>query len=116
KLPENLSYVHEADFFALLEAGKGNVQIDFPHNLKLEKSYQQIRCYFQNQDSNQPDFEEILHVPGKISLDNGAAITAIYTESLPEEDEYTYICPAGKVAVPLHIRTRRAGDRMSWKG
>lgn len=117
KLPENLSYVHEEDFFALLEADKGNVRIDFPHNLKLERSYQEIRFYFQNESAHHPAFEKELNVPGQTSLENGSVITAVYTESLPrEEDEYTYICPAGEVAVPLHIRTRRAGDRISWKG
>lgn len=116
KLPENLSYVHEADFFALLEVNRGNVQIDFPCNLKLEKSYQKIRFYFQSRDARQPVHEETLHVPGQISLENDSIITAVYTDVIPEEDEHTYICPAEGVSIPLHIRTYRAGDRMSWRG
>src|SRR5699024_1699855 len=39
ELPKNLSYIHEDDFFRLLESKAGHVQIDFPRVLKVKRSY-----------------------------------------------------------------------------
>lgn len=116
KLPENLSYVHEAQFFALLEANKGNVQIDFPRNLKLEKSYQKLNFFFQSQTFHIRSFQEKLNIPEEVELPDGSKVTAIYTDIPREQDEYTYLCVSEEIAMPLHIRTRQAGDRMGWKG
>lgn len=116
KLPENLSYVHEAHFFALLEANKGNVQIDFPRNLKLERSYQKLNFFFQDQVFQIPSFQERLNIPGETELQDGSKVTAMYTDTPREQAEHTYLCATEKIALPLHIRTRQAGDRMSWEG
>lgn len=116
KLPENLSYAHEDHFFALLE-NKGNARIDFPCKLKVEKSYQQIRFYFQHQVSEHPVIPGgVLNVPGEIVLHDGSILSAVYTDEPIEQDEHSYLCTTESIAMPLHIRARQAGDRMSWKG
>src|SRR5699024_11009680 len=117
KKPGNLSYVHESHFFALLENEKGNSQIDFPSNLKLEKSYHKLIIYFKDQESQTSSIEKTINLPGKVNLQNGSKIIASYTNILPEkQDENIYICAADRINLPLHMRTRRGGDRMSWKG
>ena|SRR5690625_189718 len=115
-LPENLSYVHEDHFFSLLE-NEGNARIDFPRNLKVEKTYQQIRFYFQSQVSEHPFMlEEKLDVPGEIMLHDGSILSARFIDIPEEQNEHSYLCTSENTAIPLHIRTRQAGDRMSWKG
>src|SRR5699024_766044 len=115
-LPENLSYVHEDHFFALLE-NEGNARIDFPHNLNVEKTYQQIRFYFQNQAAVHPSMlEEQLHVPGQIVLHDGSILSARFIDIPDEQSEHTYLGTSENPAMPLHIRTRQAGDRMRWTG
>lgn len=114
-LPMSLSYVHEEYFFSLLKVDKGNVQIDFPDHLKIERSYETILFHFQTKATPQPSFQETLTIPGQIRLPDGSELIARYTAAPQQEDRYTYYLTP-EVALPLHVRTRVPGDRMSWQG
>ncbi|AXI07558.1 tRNA lysidine(34) synthetase TilS [Oceanobacillus sp. 143] len=116
ELPKDLSYVHEEYFFALLEHNKGNTRIDFPSNLKLEKSYDRLTFYFADINPHDPSYDETLALPGKVVLQDGSAVYAEYADKIETSDPFLYTCNIDQVKRPLHIRTRRAGDRMSWKG
>lgn len=73
RLPKDLSYVHEEQFFALLQSGKGNVQIDFPAHLKLEKVYGKLMFYFFMQERvHHPSYYKTLEVPGRIDFPDGS--------------------------------------------
>ncbi|MEN2766706.1 tRNA lysidine(34) synthetase TilS [Ornithinibacillus xuwenensis] len=115
-LPENLSYIHEEHFFSLLANDKSNVQIDFPRHLKVEKAYNKLILYFQTDEHKMLEYHEVLSVPGKVILPDGAVVTATYSNEVKTQSNHTYICLASHVALPLHVRTRREGDRMSWNG
>ncbi len=116
RMPGNLSYVHEDDFFALLESDKSSLCIDFPGDLKVEKSYGNCVLSFRKQCGIHADFHTALPVPGTVTLPDGAVITSAYTDIPDSRDEYTYICRPEEIVMPLHIRSRRNGDRMGWKG
>src|SRR5699024_368467 len=113
KLPKNLSYVHENYFFGLLN-NDGNIEIDFPHHLKIKKSYEKITFYFAQSLSQDTTFHEVLSIPGTVYLPEGN-LSAMYTNKLETQHPYSLFIPVD-TPLPLHIRTRRAGDRMSWKG
>lgn len=114
ELPKDLTYVHEEQFFALLNSKKSNKRIDFPNKLKLEKIYQKmVFCFMEPGQSN---FHEILHIPGEIKLPDGSMFKAFFTNDRGVQNEYAYLCPKDGVALPLHVRTRHAGDRMQWEG
>ncbi|SDQ04186.1 tRNA lysidine(34) synthetase TilS [Virgibacillus salinus] len=116
ELPKNLSYVHEEQFFALLESDSGNVQIDFPDSLKLRKIYQKAVFCFSNDQSHPVSYHKIVDIPGEVKLPNGITVTANYTGCPDSNSDTEYICNKASVALPLHIRTRQNGDRMSWRG
>ncbi|MFD2045558.1 tRNA lysidine(34) synthetase TilS [Ornithinibacillus salinisoli] len=118
ELPDNLSYVHEEQFFALIKKDQGNVQIDFPRQLYVEKSYHTLRFSFEKSNPQDLSFHHLLDIPGEVILPNGSRISATYIENLEVTsiDVNTYVCSAEKVVLPLHIRTRKNGDRMKWKG
>ncbi|WP_373894558.1 tRNA lysidine(34) synthetase TilS [Virgibacillus sp. CBA3643] len=117
RLPKDLSYVHEEQFFALLQSGKGNVQIDFPAHLKLEKVYGKLMFYFFMQERvHHPSYYKTLEVPGRIDFPDGSVVTAVYSNTYHGQHKYSYFCNSEEIALPLHIRTRLAGDRMRWKG
>lgn len=116
KLPENLSYVHEETFLSLLDKPEGNVQLDFPHGLTLEKSYETLLLYYKDQYPENNSFHQTIHIPATLDFPDGAKLTASYTDSPREEDKYIFVCDVNKVTLPLYIRTRQNGDRMSWKG
>jgi tRNA(Ile)-lysidine synthase len=116
RLPGNLSYVHEDAFFTLLETGKSNVTINFPRRLQVEKSYEQIIFSFLDSNPQNSAFQKVLHIPSKIDLPNGSKLIASYTKAPLQAGDYFWACDAEKIALPLHIRTRQPGDRMSWAG
>lgn len=117
ELPKNISYVHEEHFFQLLGSYDGNVQIDFPHNLKVTRSYQNVMFHFPNEHPQKvPSFHELLEIPGKVELPDGSSIVAKWTEQPNSDTIYSYSCKLDSVALPLHIRTRKAGDRMTLQG
>ncbi|MEN1966445.1 tRNA lysidine(34) synthetase TilS [Lentibacillus sp. N15] len=115
ELPKDLSYVHEEHFFALLTTNKANIQMDFPRQLKVEKSYQTLRFYFLFYALRNIELNEALAVPGEAILPDGSMVRTEWTED-PVENEHTYVCGKDQIALPLHIRTRQDGDRMRWKG
>lgn len=116
RLPKDLSYTHEAYFFSLLEGGKGNVQIDFPFDLTLEKSYNNLSFYFSDQGPHDSSYCKTLNIPGTTMLPDGTVIHAEMIEQLPLGERDSYVCKLEEIQLPLHIRTRKPGDRMRWKG
>jgi tRNA(Ile)-lysidine synthase len=115
-LPKDLSYVHEEQFFALLHRQTGNAQIDFPAGLKVEKSYNQLRCHFCDDLHCSSSFHKHIKIPGKTILPDGSAIIAKYVDAFSEETKDSFCFDASQVALPLHIRTRKHGDKMHLKG
>jgi tRNA(Ile)-lysidine synthase len=116
-LPKDLSYVHEEQFFALLQREEGNIRLDFPSALKLENSYGRMSLYFSDlQTVPDHSYHYTLNVPGKLDLPDGSTITANFDEINTVQENLSYIFSAEQVTLPLHIRTRKPGDRMSWKG
>lgn len=117
ELPDQLTYIHEELFLTLFGVGTSNKTIDFPNELILERSYDQAIIYYQQQAK----FAEQLHilipeVPSTITLPNGATLTAKYADTRMTELPNTYFFSQGQVTFPLHIRNRKQGDRMSWRG
>lgn len=115
QLPKNLSYVHEKKFFNLLHKSSGNTQIDFPHNLKLKKVYETFTFSFADNFLKKNRVSEAIEIPGKTQWYDGM-VTAFYTDSPDEQSDMCYACGRNDIALPLHIRPRRDGDRMRWKG
>ncbi|TFJ92985.1 tRNA lysidine(34) synthetase TilS [Lentibacillus salicampi] len=115
-IPKKISYVHEVQFFTILNDRHGNVRIDFPHRLKLERSYQNISLYFMNGKPEPLSYHMLIALPGETVLPNGGAIAADVTSNPGIPDDMVYVCDKETVALPLHIRTRKPGDRLRWRG
>lgn len=115
-LPKDLSYVHEDQFFSLMASQKSNVQIDFPRHLKVEKAYNKLIFYFNHEELTSPEFHHLIPIPGEVNLPNGSKLIATYIDNVPKQNENTYIGLESNIALPLHIRFREEGDRMTWKG
>ncbi|RLL41669.1 tRNA lysidine(34) synthetase TilS [Oceanobacillus piezotolerans] len=114
-LPKYLSYVHEEQFLSLLKHS-GNIKIDFPLQLKVEKSYNTITLRFLPENPKNHAFQELLPVPGKVILPDGDSLTAVFADEIRTNDVFTYYCNLKSIELPLRVRTRKPGDRMTWKG
>lgn len=116
ELPDNLSYTHEDIFFKLLEGDKGHTMIDFPSNLQIERSYKELNFFFKNTVYSQATCEQILQIPGSVQLPDGGNLVIDYAKKIPKQDQYTLVCHAEHVSLPLAVRVRKQGDKMSWRG
>ncbi|HLS61641.1 MAG TPA: tRNA lysidine(34) synthetase TilS [Virgibacillus sp.] len=116
KLPRHLTYVHEELFFKLLHDDQGNAQLDFPGHLKVEKSYGELIFSFTDSDIQETGFNKEVSIPGKTILPDGSFMIANLTEDPFEADETVLVSRVKDLVLPLHIRTRQPGDRLSWKG
>lgn len=115
-LPGQLSYVHEEQFFALMNEDTGNAQLDFPQMLKLNRAYDRLTFYFEHSYPPSASFHHTLTIPGRTYLPKGSLITATYTAAREKESPFSLYVAANAVTFPLHVRTRENGDRMSWTG
>ncbi|MED3574080.1 tRNA lysidine(34) synthetase TilS [Cytobacillus praedii] len=113
--PTSLSALHIENVFALMSSPHPSGTLHFPNGLKVVRSYEKCQFLFRLQPIQSYRFE--MKEPGKIELPNGSCIILEFTN-----------CPEGSIQanslllqrddslLPLVIRTRKDGDRMSLKG
>jgi tRNA(Ile)-lysidine synthase len=113
--PASLSALHIDQVLSLIRHPQPSGTLDFPDSLKLIRSYRQLS--FQFEKMNAFDFHFELTEPGTVTLPTGAKVKM--EMSLREESDhnscYAWFDP-DKIELPVKIRTRKNGDRMSLKG
>lgn len=118
-MPDQLTHMHESIFLSLINEEENNKVVHFPKQLFIERSYGNLFFYFKEENSTSKEFyREISEIPARISLPNGAIVSITYVDKFLENnhDKYTYVCLEEQLTFPIHIRTRRPGDRMRYKG
>jgi tRNA(Ile)-lysidine synthase len=115
-IPSDLSSIHISSFLTFLERKDPSGSLDFPNGLKIIRSYDCCTFTFQEERMDQYHFK--LEIPSVLSLPNGHAIISEVWEHYPKEltGNDVFIIDSESVSLPLHVRTRRAGDRMTLKG
>lgn len=116
KLPSVLTYTHEDNFYALLMSESSHVRINFPQQLLIEKSYDQIYVYFKSSIPEKIFEQKQLNVPGKVVLPDGSILKAELTTGIHPTNSHSHIFQGTKQDLPLYVRTRQPGDRMTWAG
>ncbi|WP_028781794.1 tRNA lysidine(34) synthetase TilS [Thalassobacillus devorans] len=113
---EDFSYIHEEQFFDFLTRDIANAELDWPGGLRLRRNYERITLHFGNTEKPVP-YRSTLDIGDTYRLPDGSELSAKVVSGyhLPE-DTCTFTCDLTHVELPLIIRTRRAGDRMTWKG
>lgn len=114
-IPKDVSYIHEEDFFSLIDQTKGTKILHFPNNLYIERSYEVVSFYFK-QEKEDNKLLQTITIPSEQVILHDFTITAEVTSKREEEDDHTYYCAIDGIKEPLMIRTRQAGDRIRWKG
>src|SRR5699024_2106512 len=100
-----VTYVHEADFFALFEEEKSNVSIDLPGQLQMLKVYDAIMFRFQADEAitREENTSLELVIPGEITLEDGSKLISSWESQLAGEEIDTYCIPVDKVKLPLYV-------------
>jgi tRNA(Ile)-lysidine synthase len=113
--PSSLSAIHIDQIFSLIHHLHPSGKLDFPEGLKVIRSY--LQCYFQFEVENSQSYHFELGDPGQIDLPNFGKLMMDYVNS-PSNASNSCIAlfHADKIKLPLLVRTRKNGDRMSLKG
>ena len=114
-LPQ-LSYNHEQLFLSLLDEATQNQQLHFPKDLIIEVVYDNLELYFKK-EAQEAFHTYVYDIPATISLPGGAELDITVTdEKTKEKGPFEFVCAASEVTFPIHIRTRKPGDRMRYRG
>ncbi|KAB7664963.1 tRNA lysidine(34) synthetase TilS [Bacillus sp. B1-b2] len=114
EMPASLSALHIERIIELLKSPHSSGNIDLPNGLKVKKSYQFL--HFQlNFNPNEPFCYEISKM-GELLLPNGYNIKVEYINSEYETNRNCILLDLASVSFPLIVRSKKDGDRMSWKG
>lgn len=113
--PASLSAVHIDQLLNLMKNPHPSGTLDLPNGLKVIRSYRQ--CHFQFEFTHSQSYQYNLEVPGSIKLPGGGIIKAEYADSavFSSNAEAAVFAPE-RVKLPLIVRTRKDGDRISLKG
>ena len=114
KRPASLSAIHIDYFFSLIESSNPSGSLDFPSGLKVNRSYR--LCHFLFSNENNSGFYLEISEPGKYRIPNGDAITVRYTKQPAEITTDSILLKRQDISLPIIVRTKEEGDRMSIKG
>jgi tRNA(Ile)-lysidine synthase len=113
--PAALSAIHIDQVFSVIHQSGPSGKLDLPNGLKVIRSYLNLSFQFDVTDVQKYYFE--ISKPGRIELPSGGCIQMEYIDKEPFDTTRCYaIFSAEEMKLPLIVRSRRLGDRMSLKG
>ncbi|MDQ0273083.1 tRNA lysidine(34) synthetase TilS [Cytobacillus purgationiresistens] len=113
--PPSLSATHIENVFSLLTNPHPSGTLNFPNGLTIVRSYQ--KCYFHfSIKAPVHTYCFNLHGPGEIKLPYGGRITLEYTDKNEGDSCSDWLLLPSSLTLPLIIRTRKDGDRMTLRG
>lgn len=102
---------HHAELvYQLIKSNKANVSIHLPNNIKAVKAYDILILTNEQVDTNEYEIEIIKYV----NLPNGKNIEVVERSKLT--DNNVIRLSSDEVCLPLHVRSRRNGDKIYIKG
>lgn len=113
--PASLSATHIDQVLSLVNQSHPSGKLDFPDGLKVSRSYR--FCHFQFQSDPIQTYWLEMEKPGCYVLPGFGTITMEYVEALADkQSDQSALFQADTLYLPLIVRTRRSGDRMTLKG
>ncbi|OIJ17532.1 tRNA lysidine(34) synthetase TilS [Anaerobacillus alkalilacustris] len=114
-MPE-ITTIHIEEFLSFLKNSHPSGQIQFPKGLTIKKSYDECTFTF-NRITQTTSYQFDFPIPGIVTVKKGNIIGEVL-EALPNVNlnENAIVCDLEKLTLPLTIRTRKKGDRLSYKG
>lgn len=101
---------HASLIYNLICSNRANISIYLPNNVRAIKSYNNFMLVFDSLKSNEYEIE----ISEFVNLPNGKNIQLVKKTSL--NDNNVIRLSSSDVCLPLHVRTRKNGDKMCIKG
>jgi tRNA(Ile)-lysidine synthase len=110
-----IGFRHIEMVLALADAGESGKRLSLPHGLRVEKEYADIVFYLAGvQTAAVPARLWLLRIPGNTMIGEfGCRFEASYTSGSKPADNWEVHLDPERLRLPLAVRTRRAGDRIS---
>ena len=116
---EKISYIqsiHIEKVLSLLAGEHPSSRVDLPLGLQALRSYHICKLTFH--PPHVESYHYTLKVPGHIDLPGGYRITATILDEFPQgkTNRNFFVCDPNNITLPIVVRTRQPGDRMTIKG
>lgn len=117
-VPSSIATIHINQLLSLLVNENPSGTLHFPKGLIVTKSYKQCTLAINQEEKKHSLLSYSLSVPGEVFIKDDFSIRAEWIEGIPEKIDGIdfFICNPDVLALPLHIRSRSDGDRMTIKG
>ncbi|MBY0124446.1 tRNA lysidine(34) synthetase TilS [Bacillus sp. S/N-304-OC-R1] len=113
--PASLSAIHIENVFSLMSSPHPSGTLHFPSGLNIVRSYE--KCHFLFRTNSVQSYRFEIAEPGEVKLPNGSSILFAYANNLNEGSHTkNLLLDHQTISLPLIIRTRENGDRMTLKG
>jgi tRNA(Ile)-lysidine synthase len=114
--PSSLSSIHIDKVLSFIKRNHPSGSLDFPEGLKVIRTYEE--CKFSFCEEQYSPFSYMLTVPGIVELPNGSELIVERSDRFPDsyDKAATFVGLAKELKLPLIVRSRKDGDRMTIKG
>lgn len=113
--PPSLSATHIENVFSLLTHPHPSGTLNFPNGLNIVRSYQKCIFHFLENKTVQP-YHFHLSQPGEVNIPNGGKLIFEMTEQIEGNQCSDRLLLSSSTVLPIIIRSRQNGDRMTLKG
>lgn len=117
-IPSNIAAIHINQLLSLLASEHPSGTLYFPKGLMATRSYNQCSLAMAEKVENVESYHFQLLVPGEVTINDNYIIKAEWIDHIPEKIDGNdfFICNEKEIELPIHIRNRNFGDRMTIKG
>lgn len=113
--PASLSAIHIEKIFSIIRNPHPSGTLDFPSGLRIIRSYG--KCHFQINPPERHSYCFEINGTASVMLPNGDMIEAQLLDEAPDTTSRDhFIIDLQHSGLPLMVRTRQQGDRMTLKG
>lgn len=113
-----ISSVHIEKLILFMKGFHPSGTLHFPRGLRVIKSYHKLTLTYHAKKTKKA-FEEILHIPGELDFSDKFKIGAKFITDIDHLKKVTnnmFLCHVEGIQLPIIVRTRKPGDRMTLKG
>lgn len=115
QIPESLSSIHIANILSFFQRAHPSGELNLPHGLRLIRTYDDGIFTFHGHMENKK-ISKPLSFLTDTAWEDGVFSVEIVSEKEIQKTNNCFICPLSAISLPIIIRTRKNGDKMTLKG
>lgn len=118
ELPPTLSAVHIDNLLTFLASDHPSGELHFPSGLRIVKSYDSCTYTYTDYKVKSSPYCVRIDTPGLYKLEDGSELKSEVWESYPVDvvGNDCFIIDPTIIHLPIYVRTRKPGDKMTLKG